>query len=140
MGRPLAGELRQIDRRLRAHSARFRRSRRFDHILEARELRHPVQRRGGGASKDKFLIKEREQQAQRGADCRGWDDGCEPDAVIASAAGGPELHGAPGGALVQLAPSDVAPPASDVVMVDLDDDGVLDAVLATEGGVVWLSR
>ncbi|MBX3158458.1 MAG: VCBS repeat-containing protein [Deltaproteobacteria bacterium] len=67
----------------------------------------------------------------------GWDAGCEPDAVIAGDGGAPTLRGEPGGA---LAADGAAPPASDVVMVDLDDDGDLDAVLATPEGVVWLAR
>jgi hypothetical protein len=68
----------------------------------------------------------------------GWDAGCEPDAVIASAAGAPALHGEPGGNLA-MEPA-MLPVASDVVMADLDDDGVLDAVFATPDGVVWLAR
>ena len=67
----------------------------------------------------------------------GWDDGCEPDAVVASDAGGLELSGTPCGA---LASEGTAPSASYVVMVDLDGDGAVDAVLATPGGVVWLAR
>ncbi|HUJ57042.1 MAG TPA: VCBS repeat-containing protein, partial [Kofleriaceae bacterium] len=68
----------------------------------------------------------------------GWDDGCEPDAVVASDSGAPTLHGQPGGAFA--AEMDQPPAATDVVMVDLDDDGALDAVLATPNGVVWLAR
>ncbi|MDB4962874.1 MAG: hypothetical protein JWP01_2873 [Myxococcales bacterium] len=67
----------------------------------------------------------------------GWDDGCEPDAVIASTAGGPVLRGAPNGVLMIEAP---APPASDVVTADVDDDGDLDALLAGADGVTWLAR
>jgi hypothetical protein len=67
----------------------------------------------------------------------GWDDGCPPDVVVASDDGAPTLRGQPGGALVVDAP---APAATDVVMVDLDDDGDLDAVFATAEGVRWLAR
>jgi hypothetical protein len=67
----------------------------------------------------------------------GWDDGCEPDAVIAADAGAATLRGQPTGVFAAAEP---APPASDVVMVDLDDDGDLDALLATDQGVVWLAR
>lgn len=66
-----------------------------------------------------------------------WDDGCEPDAVIASDTASPLLRGQPGGALVA---DGAAPAATDVVMVDLDDDGTLDAVLAGPQGVAWLAR
>ena len=68
----------------------------------------------------------------------GWDDGCEPDAVVAADGGAPTWHGSPGG--VFTADLDTAPAATDVVMVDLDADGVLDAVLATAQGVQWLAR
>nr|MDQ3367205.1 VCBS repeat-containing protein [Myxococcota bacterium] len=67
----------------------------------------------------------------------GWDTGCEPDAVIAAATESSALRGEPGGALVADA---AGPGASDVVMVDLDDDGDLDAVLATPEGVRWFAR
>ena len=67
----------------------------------------------------------------------GWDAGCEPDAVIAADGGTPTLHGGPGGTFTADAP---APAATDVVMVDLDDDGNLDAVLAGSDGARWLAR
>jgi hypothetical protein len=67
----------------------------------------------------------------------GWDDGCEPDAVVAADAGAPTLAGQPEG---MFAAADVAPPATDVLMVDIDDDGDLDAILATDQGVTWLAR
>jgi hypothetical protein len=67
----------------------------------------------------------------------GWDAGCEPDAVIASDAAAPTLRGIPGGAFEA---DTSAPAAHDVVMTDLDDDGDLDAVLATAEGVQWLAR
>jgi len=67
----------------------------------------------------------------------GWDDGCEPDAVIAADAGAATLHGQPTGT---FASAQSAPPASAVVMTDIDDDGDLDALLATDQGVVWLAR
>lgn len=67
----------------------------------------------------------------------GWDDGCAPDAVIAADAGAPTLAGQPGG---MFAAAEAAPPATDVIMVDIDDDGDLDAILATDQGVTWLAR
>jgi hypothetical protein len=71
----------------------------------------------------------------------GWDDSCEVDAVIAADAGGmgaPTWHGTMGA--VFMAEAATAPAATDVVMVDIDDDGDLDAVFATTGGAVWLAR
>lgn len=66
----------------------------------------------------------------------GWEPGCEPDVVIAG-----ELtearRGLPGGAL-EL--DGEGPAGSDVVMADIDDDGDLDAVIATPEGVRWLAR
>ena len=35
---------------------------------------------------------------------------------------------------------DPAPAATDVVMIDLDSDGALDAVVSTSEGAVWLAR
>lgn len=67
----------------------------------------------------------------------GWDAGCEPDAVIASDAGAAMLRGEPGGT---YAPEVAAPPATDAVMADIDDDGDLDALVATPEGVQWLAR
>ncbi len=67
----------------------------------------------------------------------GWDDGCEPDAVIASTAGAPALRGTANGV---LAAENDTPPATDVVMADIDDDGDLDALLAGANGVMWLAR
>jgi len=67
----------------------------------------------------------------------GWDAGCEPDAVVASAAGGPALRGTAEGV---LATDGATPPATDVVMADVDDDGDLDALLAGAEGVSWLAR
>ena len=67
----------------------------------------------------------------------GWDDGCEPDAMIASAAGGPSLRGTPTGAFVS---ETAAPPGTDAVLADIDDDGDLDALIAGAQGVTWLAR
>lgn len=67
----------------------------------------------------------------------GWDDGCEPDAVIAADAGAPTLKGQPTGIFAETEP---APAATDVIMADIDDDGDLDALLSTPDGVVWLAR
>ncbi|MBA2542487.1 MAG: hypothetical protein H0V17_22790, partial [Deltaproteobacteria bacterium] len=66
----------------------------------------------------------------------GWDPGCEPDVVIAGDAT-ETRRGVPGGAL-EL--DGAGPPGSDVVMLDLDDDGDLDAVIATPEGARWLAR
>ncbi len=66
-----------------------------------------------------------------------WDSGCEPDMVVASDAGAPMLHGNPGGTFTM---DGTAPGATDVIMVDIDDDGDLDAVVATPTGVQWLAR
>ena len=68
----------------------------------------------------------------------GWDDGCEPDAVLAGDGGPAPWRGQPGGTFTS--DTTMAPPATDVVMVDIDDDGDLDAVLATAQGEVWLAR
>jgi hypothetical protein len=68
----------------------------------------------------------------------GWDDQCGPDAVLASDAGAPTWRGQPDGSFA--AETAMAPIATDVVMVDIDDDGNLDAVLATAQGVQWLAR
>ena len=66
-----------------------------------------------------------------------WDAGCEPDLVIAADGGTPMLHGTASGTFG----ADVATPAAtDSVMLDLDDDGDLDAVLATSEGAEWLAR
>ncbi len=67
----------------------------------------------------------------------GWDSGCEPDAVVASGSGGPALHGQADGT---FADDGSIPPAGDVVLVDIDGDGALDAVMATAVGVVWVAR
>jgi hypothetical protein len=67
----------------------------------------------------------------------GWDTGCEPDAVVATATGSPGLTGQADGT---FADDGSIPPASDVVLVDIDDDGALDAVLAGSDGVIWVAR
>lgn len=68
----------------------------------------------------------------------GWDDGCEPDAYVASDDGvGASLHGVSDGT---FAVDGDTPGASDAVFVDVDDDGDLDVVIATDGGVRWLAR
>ncbi|MEJ7603666.1 MAG: VCBS repeat-containing protein [Kofleriaceae bacterium] len=66
----------------------------------------------------------------------GWDGGCEIDAVLAGAAGGRALRGRDGGfdAEAEL------PAATDAVMLDLDEDGDRDVVLATPEGARWLAR
>jgi hypothetical protein len=66
----------------------------------------------------------------------GWDDDCAADAAVAATPGA-LWRGNGSGA--QLA--DGAAPASNAAeLVDLDDDGDLDLVLATPQGVTWLSR
>ena len=66
----------------------------------------------------------------------GWDPGCEPDVVIAGDAS-ESRRGVPGGGLEV---DGAGPAGTDVVMVDLDDDGDLDAVIATPEGAQWLVR
>jgi hypothetical protein len=66
----------------------------------------------------------------------GWDAGCEPDLVIAGDAT-ETRRGVPGGAL-EL--DGEGPAGSDAVMIDIDDDGDLDALIATPEGVQWLAR
>lgn len=66
----------------------------------------------------------------------GWDNGCEPDAILASATS-TFLRGTPTGELTADAD---APPATDAIYADIDDDGDLDALLSTPEGVVWLAR
>ena len=63
-------------------------------------------------------------------------DGGRPDGVIASDAGAPTLTGVPD----KFDAGDAAPAATDVVMVDLDGNGSLDAVLSTAQGAQWLAR
>jgi len=67
----------------------------------------------------------------------GWDGGCEPDAVIAAEPGAAMLRGSDLGVFQTDL---VAPAATDVTMVDIDDDGDLDAIMATAEGVIWLAR
>jgi hypothetical protein len=67
----------------------------------------------------------------------GWDPSCEPDAVFASSATTESRRGLSTG-VFEI--DGTAPAAGDVVMADLDDDGDLDAVLATPQGVLWLTR
>ncbi|MBA3463239.1 MAG: VCBS repeat-containing protein [Deltaproteobacteria bacterium] len=67
----------------------------------------------------------------------GWDDGCEPDAIVASAAGGLSLRGSPTGVLVR---ESSAPAGTDAAFADIDDDGDLDALIAGAQGVTWLAR
>jgi hypothetical protein len=67
----------------------------------------------------------------------GWDPGCEPDVVVAGATVTESRRGQPGGALEI---DGMGPGASDAVMIDIDDDGDLDALIATPEGVRWLAR
>ena len=66
----------------------------------------------------------------------GWDGGCEIDAVLAGASGARALRGRDGGFDAE---ADL-PAATDVTMLDLDEDGDRDVVLATPEGVRWLAR
>jgi hypothetical protein len=68
-----------------------------------------------------------------------WDGGCTTDAVIASDGASVVTSGDDRGVLT-IDNAATVPAATDVVMVDVDDDGDLDAVLATADGVVWLAR
>jgi hypothetical protein len=66
----------------------------------------------------------------------GWDEGsCEPDALVAGAET-LALHGDTDAFTIET----MLGAASDVVMIDLDEDGDLDAILATPEGVRWLAR
>lgn len=66
----------------------------------------------------------------------GWDAGrCEPDALVAGATS-LALHGETEAFTIEA----MLDAATDVVMIDLDEDGDLDAVLATPEGVRWLAR
>ena len=67
----------------------------------------------------------------------GWDDGCEPDAVIVGATTGASLRGTPTGAFVS---ESAALAGTDAVLADIDDDGDLDALIAGAQGVTWLAR
>jgi hypothetical protein len=67
----------------------------------------------------------------------GWDASCEPDAVFATATGTLALRGQSSSVFASDA---MAPAATDAVLVDLDDDGTLDLLLATAGGIQWLAR
>jgi hypothetical protein len=92
--------------------------------------------REGGLEEQTFVLLPSELTATAIA-IGGWDPGCEPDAIVAGATETVTLRGQPGG---QFESEATAPAASDVVMVDLDDDGNLDAVLATPEGASWLAR
>jgi hypothetical protein len=65
-----------------------------------------------------------------------WDDDCAADAAVA-ATPGVLWHGDGAGAQVA---DGAAPGSTGAELVDLDDDGDLDLVLATPSGVQWLSR
>jgi len=68
----------------------------------------------------------------------GWDDACEPDFVLANPNGGASLHGTSVNGPMTM---DAAmPAASDAILADIDDDGDLDALFATQDGVLWLAR
>lgn len=66
-----------------------------------------------------------------------WDASCEPDALIASASTSLALHGQPTGALDRAAELAAA---TDLVLTDLDDDGIPDALLVTPEGTRWVAR
>ncbi|HEU0031655.1 MAG TPA: VCBS repeat-containing protein [Kofleriaceae bacterium] len=67
----------------------------------------------------------------------GFDGGCEPDAVIAGDPDTLVLRGQDGG---MFAADAMLPPATDAVLVDLDRDGDLDAILSTAEGARWVAR
>jgi hypothetical protein len=94
--------------------------------------------RGDGRLEDRTYITIASPPTIHAAAFGGWDDGCEPDAVFATDAGTPTLRGQPSGAFA--AESATAPPSTDVLMTDIDDDGDLDALFATPQGVQWLAR
>jgi len=93
--------------------------------------------RGDGRLEDRTYISVPNPPTIHAAAFGGWDDGCEPDAVLASDAGAPTLRGQPGGAFTT---EGAAPASTDVLMFDIDDDGDLDALFATAQGVQWLAR
>lgn len=94
--------------------------------------------RGDGRLEDRTYVTIPSPPAIHAAAFGGWDDGCEPDAVLASDAGTPTLRGQASG---MFAPeSTIAPVSTDVIMFDIDDDGDLDALFATPQGVQWLAR
>jgi hypothetical protein len=66
-----------------------------------------------------------------------WDADCAIDAAIAAPGGGALWRGDGAGALVG---DGAAPGSTAAELIDLDDDGDLDLVLATPGGVTWLVR
>jgi VCBS repeat protein len=94
--------------------------------------------RGDGRLEDRTYITVPSPPQIHAAAFGGWDDGCEPDAVFATDAGTPTLHGQPGGGFA--AESAMAPASTDVLLFDIDDDGDLDALFATAQGVQWLAR
>ncbi|NVB79175.1 MAG: VCBS repeat-containing protein [Kofleriaceae bacterium] len=69
----------------------------------------------------------------------GWDAGCAPDAILATADGAPTLSGLDEGGFAAETTTTPAS-ATGVVFVDLDDDGHLDALVSTNEGVRWLVR
>jgi hypothetical protein len=94
--------------------------------------------RGDGRLEDRTFITIPSPPTIHAAAFGGWDAGCEPDAVLATDAGTPTLRGQPDGAFA--AEETMAPGSTDVLMVDIDDDGDLDALFATPQGVQWLAR
>jgi hypothetical protein len=94
--------------------------------------------RGDGRLEDRTYVTIPSPPTIHAAAFGAWDDGCEPDAVLATDAGTPTLKGQPSGMFA--AESTVAPGSTDVIMYDIDDDGVLDALFATPQGVQWLAR
>jgi hypothetical protein len=67
----------------------------------------------------------------------GWDQDCAIDAVAAATGTGQLWRGDGNGALVD---DGDAPGSTAAELLDLDDDGDLDLVVATAQGVVWLAR
>jgi hypothetical protein len=67
----------------------------------------------------------------------GWDADCAIDAVAAAVAGGQLWRGDGNGALID---DGDAPGSTAAELLDLDDDGDLDLLVATPQGVVWLAR
>ena len=66
-----------------------------------------------------------------------WDDACAPDAVLAGDGGATLLRG--GGDGGRLDAAGAGPAGGSVVLVDLDDDGAGDVVIAGAAGVAWLA-
>jgi len=70
-----------------------------------------------------------------------WDASCGPEAVVAADAGTQTLRGIESAAFEGTFEAELAvAAATDALMIDIDDDGDLDAIIATMEGAQWLAR